>query len=116
MEKFPQNDFPRIIYTLVSLIKSARVLNPFNVISLAFLVFCSFVAIFIVCELGERFSNMFKLFSEELWSSNWYEFPIEIRRMFVMVLAESQQTVMIEGFASTLCARVSFKKVTFLTL
>lgn len=87
--------------------------NPFNVISLVFLVFCSFVSIFIVCELGERFSNMFKMFNDELWASNWYEFPIPIRRMFVMVLAEAQQTVVIEGFASTLCARVSFKKVTF---
>lgn len=111
MKKFHQIHFSRIIFTIFVLFQSARVFNPFNVITWAFLVFCSFVAIFIVCELGERMSNMFKSFNETLYQSNWYEFPIEIRRMFALVLMDAQQTVMIEGFANTLCARKSFKKV-----
>lgn len=51
------------------------------------------------------------MFNETLYQSNFYEFPIEIRKMFVIVLMEAQKTVMIEGFAHTLCARKSFKKV-----
>lgn len=72
---------------------------------------CSFLAVLIVCELGERMTNAFDSFNATLYQCDWYEFPIGIRQMFVMVLFNSQRTVMIKGFANTLCARESFKKV-----
>lgn len=79
---------------------------------MAFLVFWSFVIIFIVCELGQRLTNEFDTYNHTLYQCNWYAFPIELRHMFIVVLMNAQQPVVIKGFADTLCARESFEKVT----
>lgn len=66
---------------------------------------------FIICELGERLSSKFVTFSDALQQCNWYSFPKGIRKVYVPILADAKQAVIIKGFANTLCARESFKKV-----
>lgn len=66
---------------------------------------------FIICELGERLSSKFVEFSDTFYQCDWHSFPMEIQKMYVTILADAKKPVMIEGFANTLCARESFKKV-----
>ena len=70
------------------------------------------VAIFIVSEIGERMTSVFILFNESLYQSDWYTFPVELRRIFTMVLANAQKPVIVQGYASTYCVREYFRLVT----
>lgn len=71
----------------------------------------SFGAIFGFCEIGERVTHQFNAFNEKLCDSNWYSFPIEIQRIYLVVLVGVQNPSFIYGFAHTVCTREAFKKV-----
>lgn len=71
----------------------------------------SLVIMFMISELGERLTSKFAEFNDALYQCDWYEFPIGMQQMFVMITANAQHPVIIKGFANTLCARKSFKKV-----
>lgn len=76
-----------------------------------FVIFWSLVAIFIVCEIGEMTTSEFDSFNDTFYQCEWYEFPIKIQRMLLIVTANAQHPVIIKGFGNTLCARESFTKV-----
>lgn len=86
-------------------------MNPFDIIIFVFLIFWSMVAIFVICELGQRLTNTFDSFNDTLYQSNWYSFPIEIRRTFTIVLTNAQKPVIVQGYASTFCVREYFRLV-----
>lgn len=71
----------------------------------------TFTTIFAFCEFGERVTHQFNLFNEKFCHCDWYLLPIEIQRMYLIVLVGVQDPVMIRGFANTLCSRDAFKKV-----
>lgn len=64
-----------------------------------------------VCELGERLTDKFSLFGITIYQWNWNYFPVEVQKMLIIVLADLHEPVIVRGFANTLCARESFKKV-----
>lgn len=74
----------------------------------------SFTLIFLLCESGEAVSHQFDEFDNEFWQSNWYLFPIEMQRMLVIVMLNTQRPAIIQGYANTLCSRDAFKTVKFL--
>lgn len=96
---------------LLLFLKSENILNPFDIISFVFLVFWSLVAIFVVCEIGERATAAYASFDYTLCQCDWYLYPIKMQRMFLMVSANAQKPVIIQGFASTLCTREYFRLV-----
>lgn len=69
------------------------------------------MAVFMVCEIGERMKNEFDIFYETLVQSNWYTYPIEMRQIFAIVLQNAQKPVIVQGFASTFCVRDYFRMV-----
>lgn len=71
----------------------------------------SFVAIFLICETGERVTTSFEEFDLELRESNWYTFPIDLQRMLIPVMIYTQQPVIIQGYGNTLCTRFALNKV-----
>lgn len=71
----------------------------------------SFVAIFFFCEIGEMVSSQFIVFDEKLYQCDWHSFPIEMQRMFVLMLSSTQQIPIIQGFGNTKCTRDAFKTV-----
>lgn len=64
-----------------------------------------------MCELGEQLTAKFSLFNITMYQWNWYLYPADVQQMLVLVLADVQEPVIVRGFANTLCARDSFKKV-----
>lgn len=73
-----------------------------------------FALILFVCEFGEMTTARFEDLGEQLCQEcNWYLFPMELQRMFVIVVVEAQEPIIIRGFDNTPCARETFKKVDF---
>lgn len=71
----------------------------------------SFVMIFCSCEIGERVTEQFDVFDITVKQCQWYLMPIELQRMFVIVLSSSQQPVYLHGYGDIQCTRASFKQV-----
>lgn len=53
----------------------------------------------------------FHAFYEALLESNWYIYPMEMRQIFALVLANAQKPVIVQGFGSTFCMREYFRLV-----
>lgn len=81
------------------------------------LIFCGIWAlnfIFVVCELGQRGSDICNSFEEEIIQLDWYLYPIEIQQMLIPLIIYAQKSINIEFFGSLSCSRVQFKKVSWL--
>lgn len=73
-------------------------------------------AVFITCELGEKMSDAFVEINFTIDQFNWYLFPIDIKRMLPIIMANAQQPVTLEFFGSISCIRDVFKKVRIVQL
>lgn len=71
----------------------------------------SFGLIGLFCEFGEMVTNQFDLFDYELWQREWHLLPMKLQRMLILIMANTQKTTQIQGYANTLCARTAFKEV-----
>lgn len=74
----------------------------------------TFGMLFAHCEIGERVTHQFNLFNEKFLHCNWYLFPIEMQRIYSIVLIGVQDPAIIQGFANTICTRDAFKRVIFI--
>lgn len=72
-----------------------------------------FTTIYFVCHLGENVTYNFNVFNEELCRCDWYLFPNEMQRVFLIVLSGAQQPIVIQGYANIVCTHETFKKVIF---
>lgn len=70
--------------------------------------------IFFYCEFGAMVTNQFKIFNERLCQCNWYFFPIDVQRIFLIYMLDAQDPIFISGYGNILCTRDSFKNVIFL--
>lgn len=82
-------------------------------VSLAVALF-SIIMIFASCSVGEMVTSRFDLFDVEFNQCKWYLYPMEIKRILVMILLNNQQPVIIKGYANTVCRREAFERVIFL--
>lgn len=69
------------------------------------------ITVFIACELGQRMNDAFDRIGFTIERSNWYLFPIEVKRMLPMIMSIAQQPVELECFGSITCTREVFRKV-----
>lgn len=67
--------------------------------------------VFIVCEMGQRASNNWSSFEEEVIQLHWYLYPIKIQRMLIPLMLYAQKPVVFEFFGKFSCSREQFKKV-----
>lgn len=63
--------------------------------------------------MGEVVAHAFDQFHTDLCFCNWYLFPIDVQKMFCLVMMNSQQPVIVQGYGNTLCTRFAFKTVKF---
>ena len=103
--------FSNLFYFPAFLIKSEHVSNPMELINTFVIVFWSFASIFFFCAFGEMVTHQFNVFDDELCQCDWYLFPIEMKRMMIIFMVNTQQPAIIQGFANTVCTREAFKKV-----
>lgn len=65
---------------------------------------CALAMVFMCCELGQRTSEEFEKIKYTINQSNWYLFPIEVKRMLPMIIANAQDPVALECFGSIACS------------
>lgn len=90
-----------------------------NVIPLLLLIIngsFAFATVFIACEIGQQMNDAFEKIYFTVTRFKWYLFPIEIRRLLPIIMANAQQPVSLECFGSIICSREVFKKVSILHL
>lgn len=85
--------------------------NQMDTINCMFELVWSFVAIFLICEFGGMVTDRFEKFYDDLCQCNWYLYPMEIQRIYLIFMVNAQQPTMIQGFANIVCTREYYKKV-----
>lgn len=70
-----------------------------------------FGVLFLFCELGQRVTIQFDMFGDEFDRCDWQALPIGMQRMYLMFLADTQQSKYISCFFNIQCTRETFKKV-----
>lgn len=66
---------------------------------------------FLLCELGQWVTNGFDRFGDELDGCDWHLWPIELQRLYLIFLLDTQQPTYTQCFGGILCSRDTFKKV-----
>lgn len=72
-----------------------------------------FVLTLAFCDPGQRVTNQFEEFGEELSRCDWYSIPIEIQRIYLIFLSDTQQPKIIQSYGGIACTRDTCKKVIF---
>lgn len=85
--------------------------NLFKTMCLITVSYSMVLAIAVICEAGARMTNEFEAFDEELGQCNWYELPIELQRMYMMFVVNTQSPIEISSYGGLVCSRETFKKV-----
>jgi 7tm Odorant receptor len=78
-----------------------------------FSVFTLFVVLFIFCDLGESVTARFERFNDRLCRYKWYLLSIEMQQMYLIFVADTQQSVTLGSYGNIECTRETFKKVNF---
>lgn len=99
-----------LLFFLLFFVKSQHIFG-FELINTLFVVFYSFACHGILCTFGDLLTHQFNVFNDELCMCNWYLFPIDLQRMLLIFIINTQQPAIIHGFADTVCTRDAFKQV-----
>lgn len=73
--------------------------------------FWSLALLWSACNLGEMLTKHFEMFDDALGQCDWYLFSIEIQRMLVIIMSNSQRPAILTGYGNIQCTRETFKKV-----
>lgn len=65
----------------------------------------------IFCEFGEQMSGLFGGIYEQIFSLDWYTYPVELQRIMPVILMNSQKPVVLKGFGNVPVTRLNFKSV-----
>lgn len=68
---------------------------------------------FLLCEYGQMVSTRFEEVDEKIYQSDWHLFPRQIQRMLPTIINNTQQPVIITGFANVEYTRETFDSVSF---
>lgn len=55
--------------------------------------------------------KQFEIFGKEFDRCDWYALPIELQRIYLISLSDTQQPETIQSFGGIVCSRDSYKKV-----
>lgn len=66
---------------------------------------------FVICEIGQRLSDLFNQIFETIDTFNWYLFPTRVQRMLPTILIIARQPVEVKVIGSTSPNRNSLKRV-----
>lgn len=72
--------------------------------------------IFLLCEPGEKMTTKFVMFGDELDRCNWYLLPINLQRMYIIFISDTQHPMKLSSYAGILCERGSAEKVSLIVL
>lgn len=73
---------------------------------------CSWMAFyFLVCNLGDNVSNAIERLHQSIYLTSWHLCPVEQQKWVILMLAASQNPVLVKGHASITSSRVLYKQV-----
>lgn len=70
--------------------------------------------VFILCEPGARMINQFNLLSGELHRCEWFLLPIDMQRMYMIFLSDTQNPTKMRSYANIACERETSKQVSIM--
>lgn len=76
-----------------------------------FYAFFAFGVVFMSCEIGQRMTNAFEEVEDVTCQNSWYLFPLNVQRMFPMIIISLQETVELPIIGTVACGRDTFEKV-----
>ena len=79
----------------------------------ATILFWEYTMNFVFGEIGERVTDQFEQFGDEVGRCDWNELPIEMQRMYLIFLSDTQQPKQIQSYGGITCTREQFKAVNF---
>lgn len=71
----------------------------------------SFGVVFICCEIAQHASNAVDSFDMEIGQTDWYLYPIKMKKMLPMMMIMAQKPAQLKWFGSMAADRELFKKV-----
>lgn len=83
----------------------------FEVALLLVPLFWMIVYTFVLCEPVARMTNQFSLFNDEVGRCDWYLLSIEMQRMYMVFLSNTQHPLKMQCYANITCERETIKKV-----
>lgn len=99
-------------YFSYKILKSEPDSDPSQFVMPLLMVFWSFAFIFFYCELGQSVTNQFNHFDDALCQCKWYLCSVDLQQMLLTFMSDTQQPMLLRGYANIVCARDSFKNVT----
>lgn len=102
------------IFSLSSFQSTDLISNPLEIIYILTAItemFWSFAMCAFFCECGERVSQQFNQFDDEIHRCHWYALPIQIQKMHLIFMQDTQQPIIIRGYPNIWCSREIFKMV-----
>lgn len=103
------------INSSISLLKWNDDSKPLAILILSMLISLVFLLNLMICESGERVTDQFELFGVEFGRCEWNKLPIEMQRMYLILLSNTQHPKNIRSYGGIMCTRDTFKQVEFLT-
>lgn len=64
-----------------------------------------------LCEPGARMINALQMFSEELCRCDWFLLPVQMQRMYMVFLLDTQHPIKIKSYGNLTCERETSKQV-----
>lgn len=65
----------------------------------------------LVCNYGDNVSSAFEQLHLTIYSTSWHLCPVKQQKLTILMLAASQNSVDVRGFASITCSRAMYKEV-----
>lgn len=87
--------------------------RPVEMIFTLIMICTSLGPIFFYCELGEIIGRKCNMFDQELYECEWHAFPIELQKLMLTFMSNTQRGCVFQGCVNTVCTRDSFKSVDF---
>lgn len=85
-----------------------------NILMLFTEMFWSFALCAFFCEFGEKVTQQFILFDDEINRCDWHLLPTNMRKIHLFFMQSTQQPAIIQGYGNISCLRNTFKKVNFI--
>lgn len=85
--------------------------NRIEIIITSLLAIWTFGFIFFICEPGERVKYHFEKFYDELCRSDWNLFPLDVQRIYLTFLLQTQRPIIIKSYGNISCTRETFAQV-----
>lgn len=82
-----------------------------QVLRFVYLIAVFVVWLYLICFFGNRVTETFAGISHSFYTCDWYNFPIELRMNFSLIIHVAQKPVYLRGFANMNCTLETFKMV-----